>query len=66
MTADEYELPLCVEDTRRKLADKMGIPTSTISEKKCYAEKCGHHRKCRKKAEYRIYAVKEIEDGLEE
>lgn len=66
VTADEYELPLCVESTIKKLSDKMGIPTSTISYKKRYAEKYGYPSTCRKKAEYRIYAVEEIEDEQEE
>lgn len=31
VTADEYELPVCVEDTAEKLAKKLGISRNAVN-----------------------------------
>lgn len=31
VTADKYELPICVEETARELAEKIGIHTGNVT-----------------------------------
>lgn len=44
VTADEFELPIAIEDSAEKLASKIGISTSTVKyleKKKCTGRNTG-------------------------
>lgn len=66
MTADEYELPLCVEDTAENLGLRIGISKKTVWNKKYNDERRLKVGAKPRKMKYRIYAVEEIEDEQEE
>ena len=66
VTADEYELPLCVEDTAENLGLRIGISKKAVFNKKYNDKRCLKVGAKPRKMKYRIYAVEEIEDELEE
>lgn len=55
VTADEYELPLCVTDTAAELAAKYNTTKSNVTSSIC-AGKTGRYRG------YKFVKVKEIDD----
>lgn len=42
-TTDKYELPLMVEDSPTKLANKLGLDRHSVA-CMCSKERCGYHR----------------------
>ena len=58
-TADEYELPLCVEESSEALSRRTGLSRGTILAMAHRGKKTGQPGTKRKKANYRIYQVEE-------
>lgn len=59
VTADKYELPLCVEDSQQKLAMRLGVTPGTVGALAWRYKNTPPKTKVGRKPKYRIVAVEE-------
>lgn len=62
VTADQYELPICVSENAKELAEALGI-TSQAVWAACTPSRTVKNRKCEAKRDYRIVRIFTNEKG---